>query len=106
MTPRCHQPLKGERLGIPLSLLKCRIIDAIATAGDLGASSEEIRNTVYEGGDRDPAVVRIHIGQIRDALAGTDFQIVASARGPRARWHIRNLPPRPWAPNTLGGESE
>jgi hypothetical protein len=43
--PRCGGPLHEERLGVRLTPVKTRILDAIARAGDTGIASDDLRTS-------------------------------------------------------------
>jgi len=72
--PQCGQPLNDTRLGVRMSKRKVRIFDLVRHAGANGISTADINGIVYDGkasGD----LVRTHILQINDLLAGTEAQI-------------------------------
>jgi len=76
--PRCHQPVRHPRLGIWLPPLKAEIVDAIATAGDIGITSQEIVGTLYR--DRRQVsrrTIKALVGQINDQLVATSFKIAS-----------------------------
>jgi hypothetical protein len=84
--PHCHQPYAAERLGVRVTPLKARIIDAIKAAGDVGISSEVLHLQLYF--DRNPASVRTikaHVWQINDQLEQTHWVIESDRR----RWYLR-----------------
>jgi hypothetical protein len=93
--PKCHRPITIERLGVRMTPLKARIIDAIKCSGDIGVTSEELRFDIYRGYAqlRVQSVVRVHIWQINDLLEETDWHIVARPHGRFARWYLRRRPP-------------
>lgn len=88
--PHCHQTYAIERFGVRLSPLKARIIDFIKAGGDLGASSQELRDEIY--GPHDPrlaATVRVHIHQINELLEATPWIIKSEHDLQMPRWFLR-----------------
>jgi hypothetical protein len=83
--PTCHQHIHHTRLGVQLTPLKCEIFDAIKRAGELGVSSEELRQDLYA--DRRPVrevTIKAHIWQLNDALEDTGWRITSDRR----RWFL------------------
>jgi hypothetical protein len=90
--PKCHQLITVERLGVRLTPLKARIVDAIKAAGDIGISSQELRFDLYRDYEtpRSKHIIRNHVYQINGMLEAGDWLIVADPRkGANARWHLR-----------------
>jgi hypothetical protein len=85
--PRCHQPIRRERFGVYLPELKGRIVDAIAAAGDIGISAEELGYACWPDKAVSPHTVKAHIYQINDAFADSGVRI-RSERGPAARHYL------------------
>ena len=87
LCPHCRQPIKHERVGIPLTQLKAGIFDAIKNAGDYGITSKEIvRGELYR--DRssvDVLTIKSHVSQINDLLEESGFIIVSDRR----RWFLQ-----------------
>ena len=84
--PTCHQPMAHERLGVSLTPLKAAIVDRIKWAGDLGRSSESLVSELYF--DRKPVsktTIKVHVFQINELLAATDWVIESDRR----RWFLR-----------------
>jgi hypothetical protein len=87
LCPHCRQPLPEFRLGVRLPPLKARIVDMVKAAGDIGISASEIHDEVYRGERaRRPNTVGVHIFQINELLADTNWVIASDGRGPFARW--------------------
>jgi hypothetical protein len=72
--PSCRQLLLNQRAGVHLSALKTHLFDVIERAGPDGITVEDL-NAICFGGDSTAVNIRTHIGQINDALAGTDIRI-------------------------------
>ena len=87
--PHCHLPMVHERLGVPLTPLKARIVDYIKANGDLGASTEELRHELYSSKDVHRATVRVHIHQINDLLESTNWIIRSETDLALPRWYLR-----------------
>jgi hypothetical protein len=88
----CHQPIRHERVGVPMPPLKCLIFDTVLTAGDIGISSVEVRDRVYGTTDRHPGGIRVHVGQINELLIGSGYRIVSvPPTGSAARWFLRKM---------------
>jgi hypothetical protein len=65
---------------------KAALFRAIKASGDIGASSVELLNAVYDDGHRPRSeTVKVHVGQINSLLEETDFRIVSIDR----RWILR-----------------
>jgi hypothetical protein len=92
--PKCHQPLRTERFGVPMPPLKARIFDAVKAAGDSGISTRELFNVIYESAraPRSIATVRTHILMINDLLEETDLRIVCTGRSKYALWSLVRRP--------------
>jgi hypothetical protein len=91
--PHCKQPIAVARLGVRLPPFKARLIDLLRQAGDIGASSEELRGDLYRGYARYRSVlsVKAHVWQINEILEETDWRIVSDGRGRFARWYLREV---------------
>jgi hypothetical protein len=73
------------RLGVQMTPLKAAIFDRVKAAGDIGITTTEIVSDLYR--DRSPvksATIRVHVGQINDLFAGTDWRIHSDRR----RWFL------------------
>lgn len=84
--PHCHQTIGVERFGVRLTPLKAELVDRIKAAGDVGVSSIEIVHDLYR--DRhlvNPAIIKVHVCQINDLFAATDWRIWSDGR----RWFLR-----------------
>lgn len=74
--PCCGQPMPQVRLGVRMYPQTARIFDLIQRAGREGISSRAILERAYVGMKKPKiTVVRSHVNQARDALAGTDYRI-------------------------------
>jgi hypothetical protein len=71
----CGQRLPETRMGVKLSPLKARIFDAVRRAGRIGIDGDELFALVFAGRDVKRSVLKSHVSQINDALAGTDVVI-------------------------------
>jgi hypothetical protein len=92
---QCHQVIATERFGVRLPVLKARIFDAIKAAGEIGITTRELFDVIYEGARaRSIATVRTHIFMINDLLEETDFRIVCTGRSKYARRSIVRRPQR------------
>jgi hypothetical protein len=92
LCPKCHQPIKHERLGVRLTALKAGIFDAIKTAGDVGLSCEELAQSgLWRDSPRSSPptknTVRSHIVQINEELDGSGWRIVGDHHRPW-RWSL------------------
>lgn len=81
--PRCRQPIRYERFGIYLPALKSRIVDAIAAAGDLGISADELISTIWGVDRSNTNCVKSHVQQINEVLYGTGVRITWGRNGRR-----------------------
>jgi DNA-binding winged helix-turn-helix (wHTH) protein len=79
--PRCHQPIRHERFGVYLPVLKARIVDAIAAAGDAGINTDALIRAVWRGERATRNCVKSHVQQINDALVRTSVCIRCERRG-------------------------
>jgi hypothetical protein len=73
---------------VRLTPLKASIVDKIKAAGDIGLSSEELHNALWERAVT-KHTVKAHVWQINELLAETDYRIASDGRGPNARWYLR-----------------
>ena len=79
--PACGRPEPEFRHGVCLPRVKVMIFDKIEAAGDIGITTRQLLRAVYGYKvERAPAVIRNHIHQMNDMLAGTDVHITASDR--------------------------
>jgi hypothetical protein len=92
--PHCGQERRFEKLGVELPPLKSALVDLIAAAGEIGATSQELRQDLYRGyaNERSLVTVRMHMLQINDVLVSTDWRIVCDGRGTGARWRLMRRP--------------
>jgi hypothetical protein len=87
LCPKCHQPIKHERLGVRLTALKAGILDAIRSAGDIGVSVDDLANTDLwreTGGPPTRETIKAHIFQINQSLDGTGYRIVGERPSAKA----------------------
>jgi hypothetical protein len=67
--PLCRRPVQTSRLGVFWPAVKALILDKIAAGGELGVTTEDILNTIYDGRRRPQAsCVKSHVHQINDIL--------------------------------------
>jgi len=71
----CGQRLPETRMGVKLTALKARIFDAVRRAGRMGIDGDELFKLAFEGRETKRSVLRNHISQLNDLLAGTDVVI-------------------------------
>jgi hypothetical protein len=64
---------------VELPPIKMRIFKAIRTRGKIGITTRELLAAIYDE-PRSLAVIRTHIFQANEMLAGTDYQIVMTDR--------------------------
>ena len=85
--PYCRQVIRTERCGVPLTLLKAGIFDAIKNAGDHGITSAElIHGQLYRDRARvDQRTIKSHVLQINELLEESGFIIVSDRR----RWYLQ-----------------
>ncbi len=76
----CGQEIPQEQLrcGVRLSLLKTRIFDIIKRTGKDGITGNDLYDMVLKNRGAKRNVLKTHVHQINDRLAGTDYQIVVS----------------------------
>jgi hypothetical protein len=71
----CGQAIPETRLGVRLSPLKARIIDAIARAGDDGIDADVLFWLIFSERRVKRLTLKSHVNQINDLLAATDYRI-------------------------------
>lgn len=69
--PHCHQPMRGQRLGVYLSPRRCDVFDIIKAAGEGGASTTLIANRL----GMKTGTVRATVLQINEILEATEWTI-------------------------------
>jgi hypothetical protein len=92
LCPKCHQPVRHERVGVYFGPIKLRIFDLIKAAGDIGMSTEELRHSAWDS-PPSPRTVKAHLWQINEALACTDWRLVPDRDRP-FRWSLVRRKPR------------
>jgi hypothetical protein len=79
--PTCGQEIGEYREGVRLSVLKARLFDAILRAGADGIEGNDLFDMLLKERGAGPTVLKTHVYQINEKLAGTDCSIEVTRNG-------------------------
>jgi hypothetical protein len=77
----CGQEIPERREGVRLSPLKARLFDAIKRAGQDGIAGDDLFDLFLRERGAQYTVLKVHVCQINDKLAGTDCMIAVTRMG-------------------------
>jgi hypothetical protein len=77
----CGQEIPERREGVRLSPLKTRLFDAIKRAGRDGIAGDDLFDLFLRERGANYTVLKTHVCQINEKLAGTDCMIAVTRMG-------------------------